>query len=428
MELIVDLHIHSHYSRATSPEMNIASLYRWGKMKGINVIGTGDFTHPKWFSELSEKLEPAENGLFKLKSKYAKEEDKKLSANFKKKLIRFILTVEISNIYSKNGKVRRVHNLIIVPNFEAASEVNFKLTQIGNLHSDGRPILGLDSKELLRISLEADDRNLFIPAHIWTPWFSIFGSKSGFDSIEEAFEELSPHIYAIESGLSSDPFMNWRLTQLTGRTIVSNSDAHSPPKLGREANLLNCELSYDSIIDAIKKGDSRFLGTIEFFPEEGKYHFDGHAKCDVSLTPTESKKLKNICPKCGRPLVIGVMHRVDDLADRPESFKPKNHKSVEYIVPLNEIVAETFSMRTQSKKVKEEYERLLFEFDDEFSFLRKITESDIKASGRIDLSFAIKKMREGDIYIKPGYDGVYGIVKIFKPGERTQNAGQLSFI
>ena len=427
MELIVDLHIHSHYSRATSPEMNIAALYRWGKMKGINIIGTGDFTHPKWFLELSEKLEPAEKGLYRLKDEYAKVEDAKLSSNFKKKLIRFILTVEISNIYSKGEKVRRVHNLIIVDSFEAASSINEKLTRIGNLHSDGRPILGLDSKELLKITIEGE-KNLFVPAHIWTPWFSIFGSKSGFDSIEEAFEELSNHIYAIESGLSSDPFMNWRLKQLDGRTIISNSDAHSPGKLGREANLLNCELNYESIISAIKKGDERFLGTIEFFPEEGKYHFDGHAKCDVSLTPTESKKLKDICPKCGRSLVVGVMHRVEDLADRVESYKPKNHKSVEYIVPLQEIVAETFEMRPQSKKVKDEYQKLLFEFDDEFSFLRKITSSDIKATGRADLSFAIEKMRKGDIYIKPGYDGIYGVVKIFKPGERTQNSGQLSFI
>ena len=427
MELIVDLHIHSHYSRATSPEMNITALYRWGKMKGINIIGTGDFTHPKWFLELSEKLEPAEKGLYRLKDKYAKVEDAKLSSNFKKKLIRFILTVEISNIYSKGEKVRRVHNLIIVDSFEAASSINEKLTRIGNLHSDGRPILGLDSKELLKITIEGE-KNLFVPAHIWTPWFSIFGSKSGFDSIEEAFEELSNHIYAIESGLSSDPFMNWRLKQLDGRTIISNSDAHSPGKLGREANLLNCELNYESIISAIKKGDERFLGTIEFFPEEGKYHFDGHAKCDVSLTPTESKKLKDICPKCGRSLVVGVMHRVEDLADRVESYKPKNHKSVEYIVPLQEIVAETFEMRPQSKKVKDEYQKLLFEFDDEFSFLRKITSSDIKATGRADLSFAIEKMRKGDIYIKPGYDGIYGVVKIFKPGERTQNSGQLSFI
>jgi len=348
MQLIVDLHIHSHYSRATSKDMNIESLYKWGKIKGINIIGTGDFTHPLWFKELQDKLEPAEKGLFKLKDEFAKEIDATLPESIRKNLIRFVLTVEISNIYSKNEKVRKVHNLLIAPSFEAVSQISTRLSEIGNLKADGRPILGLDSKKLLQISLETDPDNFFIPAHIWTPWFAMFGSKSGFDSIEEAFEELASEIKAIETGLSSDPFMNWRLKELQKVTVISNSDAHSAAKLGREATVVDCELSYKEIIDAIKTNDERMVGTIEFYPEEGKYHYDGHRLCNVRLRPDETKKIGGICPKCGKPLVIGVDHRVSDLSDFALDYKPDNHKQVEYIIPLAEMIAEAKGLKNSN--------------------------------------------------------------------------------
>lgn len=427
MNRVVDLHIHSHYSRATSPTMDIQSLYRFAKIKGIDCLGTGDFTHPAYFGEIREKLEPAEDGLFKLKKKYSKVEDEKLSKILAQREVRFMLSVEISNIYSKNGKVRRLHNVIISPSFESVSTINSRLNEIGNLKADGRPILGLDSKELLKISLESDPRNLFIPAHIWTPWFSMFGSKSGFDTIEEAFEELSDKIVAVESGLSSDPFMNWRLSQLDGITIVSNSDAHSPQKLGREANVINSELTYDSILGAVRTNDDRFVGTIEFFPEEGKYHWDGHRTCNVSLSANDSKKINNICPKCGKEFILGVEHRVSQLADRSEKFKSNNKKTVDYIVPLYEIISEVEKSGVSSKKVKDYYDKLIFNLGDEFSLLRSTSIEMISKYSNERIGTAVDKMRKKDIYIKPGYDGVYGVIKIFEPGQEGGEK-QLSLI
>src|SRR3989344_5487751 len=359
MELIVDLHIHSRYSRATSKDSNLEGLYRWGKIKGIHIIGTGDFTHPAWFKELQEKLEPAEPGLFKLKDTYIKEQDAQVPTSCRDNLIRFILTVEISNIYSRGGKVRKVHNLLVVPSFAAASKISSALGAIGNIRADGRPILGLDSQELLKITLTADAESLFIPAHIWTPWFSLFGSKSGFENIEEAFGDLTKYIYAVETGLSSDPYMNWRLSQLDGLTIVSNSDAHSAKKLAREANVMSCAVNYDDIAGGIKTNDSRFVGTIEFFPEEGKYHYDGHRACNIRLTPAETKAVGGICPRCAKPLTIGVENRVETLADRPANFIPHGHKKVEYIIPLVELIAEVKGVSTASKFVGLEFDRVV---------------------------------------------------------------------
>lgn len=420
MSLIVDLHLHSKYSRATSKDMDLEGMYHWGKIKGINVIGTADFTHPEWFAELRKKLEPAEPGLFKLKDEIAQELDKKIPASCRKNLLRFILTVEISNIYSKNDRVRKLHNVVIVPSFEAASYVNSELDKIGNLKADGRPILGMDSKELLKITLASDPDSLFIPAHIWTPWFAMFGSKSGFDSIKEAFEELAPEIKAVETGLSSDPFMNWRLSELDGITLVSHSDAHSPRNLGREANVINSKLDYFDIIGAIKTGDARFVGTIEFFPQEGKYHYDGHRSCDVSFSPEETLKHKGICPKCGKPLTLGVDYRINELADRPHDYRPKKHKQVEYIVPLATIISEVVGVKTKtSQKVIQAYDQLIHAFGDEFSILRTIKTNEIK-NKHPQIALAIEKMRNKDVFIQPGYDGVYGVVKIFKPGELAQ--------
>jgi DNA helicase-2/ATP-dependent DNA helicase PcrA len=425
MELIVDLHIHSHHSRATSKNMDLESLYRWGKIKGINVIGTGDFTHPGWFAELREKLEPAEQGLYKLREDLAAQQEKQIPERLRNNLIRFILTSEISNIYSKGGNVRKLHNVIISPSLEVVAEINAHLSQIGNLKADGRPILGMDSKELLRLAVETSAENLFIPAHIWTPWFAMFGSKSGFDTVDEAFEDLTHHITVVETGLSSDPFMNWRLSQLDRMTLVSNSDAHSPAKLGREANVVNCDLDYASIIGAIRSGDERMVGTIEFFPQEGKYHYDGHRSCNVVLHPDESRKLNNICPVCGQPLVLGVDHRVADLADRPEDYRPGKHKRVEYIIPLAEMVAEIFETKsTSSKKVDEEYHRLIDKLGDEFSLLRNVPIEDIAGAGFTQMAEAIRRLRQGAVHLQPGYDGVYGVVKVFKPGEKPVDRKQ----
>lgn len=424
MELITDLHIHSHYSRATSKEMNLRGLYRWGKIKGINIIGTGDFTHPQYFREIQTLLEPAEAGLYKLKDEYAREEDKLVPISCRNNLLRFILTVEVSNIYSKHGKVRKLHNLIIVNDIETAAFINTRLGKIGNLKADGRPILGLDSKELLRLTIESGEHSMFVPAHIWTPWFAMFGSKSGFDTIEEAFEELTPHIKAVETGLSSDPFMNWRLSQLDGITLISNSDAHSPAKLAREANIINTELNYDAIIEAMRTNGKGMIGTIEFFPDEGKYHLDGHRLCGVRFTPAETKKHNGICPGCGRPLTIGVEYRVEELADRNAKYRPRTHKLVEYIIPLIEIIAELMNVKsTSSKKVEELYQKVIAELGDEFSILRKFSIEQIKNAGFPELAKGIENMRKGEVLLKGGYDGVYGIIKVFAGNKHHSQLG-----
>ena len=410
MGLIVDLHPHSRFSRATSKQLTLPAIYRWSKIKGIDVIGTGDFTHPIWIKEIKEQLIPAESGLFKLKSSLAKKEDKNLPQILKSRQVRFILTSEISNIYSRHGQTRRLHNLLIAPSISSVSKIISRLSKIGNLSSDGRPILGLDSQKLLQISLQTDPDNFFIPAHVWTPWFSLFGSKSGFDSIEEAFGHLSPHITAMETGLSSDPFMNWRWSALDKITLVSNSDAHSLPKLGREANLINTDLNYHHIISAIKTGKN-FIGTIEFYPQEGRYHYDGHRACDIVFSPAQSKKHQNICPTCGKPLVLGVNHRVNDLADRPPNFRPKKHKLVEYIIPLVELIAEARGVKSvASVNVQKQYFQLLSLLGDEFSILRTIPMADIKAFTPPDIARAIQAVRQSKVHIQPGYDGVYGII------------------
>ncbi|MBU0476659.1 endonuclease Q family protein, partial [Patescibacteria group bacterium] len=327
MKFIADFHIHSKYSRATSPQMDLENLDKWAKIKGIKVLGTGDFTHPEWFKNLKKKLEPAESGLFKIKNKESE--------------TRFILTSEISCIYSKGGKVRKIHILVFAPSFEVVEKINKQLSRIGNLKADGRPILGLDAKELAKIVLNASEDCLVVPAHLWTPWFSIFGSKSGFDSIEECFEDYSKYIFAGETGLSSDPAMNWRLSILDKITLISNSDAHSPQKIGREANVFDIEVSYSAICEAIKSKDTqKFLYTIEFFPQEGKYHYDGHRNCNICLSPKESKKYNNLCPNCGRPLTIGVLNRVDILADREDDFKSEGAIPFKSLIPLTEIIAE----------------------------------------------------------------------------------------
>ena len=411
MKFIADLHVHSKYSRATSSQADLENYAKSAKEKGILVVGTGDFTHPQWLQEIKEKLEPAEEGLFKLKN----------SDN----PTRFLLSTEISCIYSKNGAVRKIHLVILAPSIEAVEKINTQLGWIGNLKADGRPTLGLDAKELLKIVLNVCQDCLVIPAHIWTPWFSLFGSRSGFDSIEECFEEYSKYIYAGETGLSADPKMCWRISELDKITLISNSDAHSPQKLGREANVFDTELNYYAIIDAIKKKNKeKFLYTIEFYPEEGKYHYDGHRNCGVRVSPKEAKKYNNVCPVCGRPLTLGVLHRVEDLADREEGFVPENAISYKSLVPLQEIIAEAISQTPGTKEVLKEYHNLIDQFNNEFNVLLNVKEEDLKSQTLPEIVEGIIRVREGKVNIEPGYDGVFGKVRIFQEEEVQKYSAQ----
>ena len=415
MKFIADFHIHSKYSRATSQQMTVENIAKWAKIKGIKVIGTGDFTHPFWFKELKEKLVPAEPGLFKWK------DDPGLDST------RFILTAETSHIYSKAGKVHRIHLISFVPSFESVEKINTRLSWVGNLKSDGRPILGLDAKELLKIILDSDSEAIVVPAHLWTPWFSVFGSMSGFDSLEECFEDLTPHIFAIESGLSSDPAMNWRLSKLDKIAIISNSDSHSLEKLGREANVFNTELNYASIIEAIRtKNPNKFLFTIEFFPEEGKYHYDGHRLCGVSFSPEETKKINGQCPQCGRPLIIGVMNRVEKLADRPAGYKPQGVIPYKSLVPLEEIIAEALGLGVASKGVREIYNNLIKKFGSEFSVLLEAGPQELKTLIPPEVGEGILRVREGRIKIKPGFDGQYGKIIIFEENEKKGGVSEIT--
>jgi uncharacterized protein (TIGR00375 family) len=399
MKFVADLHIHSKYSRATSKEMNLESLDKWAKIKGIKVIATGDFTHPAWFAEIKEKLEPAEPGLYKLKGSDSG--------------TRFLLSVEISSIYSQGGRTRRVHNLIYSPSMEIAEKINIALSWQGNIKSDGRPILGISSIDLAKLVFNISNEAIIIPAHAWTPWFSVFGSMSGFDTIEECFGEYADKIFAIETGLSSDPEMNWRLSKLDNISLISNSDSHSAEKIGREANVFDTELSFNGIFEAIKSRDpKKFLYTIEFFPEEGKYHYDGHRACGVVMPPEETKKNKKICPQCKKPLTVGVMYRVNELADRPNNFIDKNRVPFKKVVPLSEIISEVLGVSKVSKKIKVEYERLIEIFGTELAILIDVFIEEIKNKGSEKLAEAIDKMRKGDINIQPGYDGEYGKVSI----------------
>ncbi len=419
MRLIADLHIHSSYSRATSAEMVPEGIWRWAQMKGIRVVGTGDFTHPKWFSELGEKLESEGNGLFRLK-----EEPRAESVPDSCKAdVSFLLSAEISCIYKKRDRTRKIHCLVFLPDFASAAKFNLALSRIGNITSDGRPILGLDAKELLRITLDASPEAVFIPAHAWTPHFSVFGAASGFDSLEECFEELTPHIAAIETGLSSDPPMNWRLSALDKITLISNSDAHSAPKLGREANIFDTDVSYGAIMESIKTR-SGFLGTIEFFPEEGKYHYDGHRACEVRFAPGETKQHDYRCPACGKRLTVGVMHRVELLADRKRGFRPPGAPPYHSLIPLQEVLAEARGVGAASKSVQGEYMNLLARLGNEFKVLMDAPLAEIERAASPLVAEAIARVRAGKVRIKPGYDGEYGEIKIFETAERKEIKGQ----
>ncbi len=429
MRFIADFHIHSKHSRATSKDMVLEEIDRVADEKGILVMGTGDFTHFQWLNEIKEKLEPAEQGLFQLKTNYKKPT---IKGNFSE--TRFMLTVEISSIYSQDGKVRRIHNLIFLPSISSAEKLRLRLISLGcNLDSDGRPIIGLSSKQLADIVFQIDDSAAIIPAHAWTPWFSVFGSMSGFDSLEECFGEYADKIFAIETGLSSDPQMNWRLSKLDKIALISNSDSHSLPRIGREANIFECDLSYEGIIEAVQNSspDRRnsasvprspaMVATIEFFPEQGKYHYDGHRSCEIFLSPEETKKYKGLCPKCGKPLTIGVLNRVEELADRKIEITGKNSLLHSYddftpyynLVQLDEIIAQGLETGPASKKVLAEYHNLIKTFGSEIKILMEVNINDLKKTTLPRVAEGIEKMRNGNIKIRPGYDGEYGLINLF---------------
>ncbi|MBI5405213.1 MAG: DNA helicase UvrD [Candidatus Kerfeldbacteria bacterium] len=414
MRIFCDLHIHSKYSRAVSRDMDVPHLDQWAKVKGIGLMGTGDFTHPAWLESLKAELAEDGSGILSPRSGGP---------------TRFILTVEIACIYSRGGKVRRIHTVTVMPDFRSVDTFNARLSAIGNLRSDGRPILGLDAEELVKIAMDVNPRALVIPAHIWTPWFSLFGSQSGFDTVEECFGAMTPHIVVAETGLSSDPAMNWRLSQLDTIGIVSFSDAHSPKpnKMGREATELELEaLTYDNVraalgsqalIAAGQRPKNIIASTIEFYPEEGKYHWDGHRDHNIRMPASDAKKRKDLCPTCGTRMTIGVEHRVDDLADRPASYQPPNRPPFQRLIPLEEIIGEALGRKPGTKGVGAVYTSLTA-LADEFTILRSMPISDIAAASSKLIGEGVRRVRAGQLHIEPGYDGVFGTVHIFTDQER----------
>ncbi len=411
MSYVADLHIHSRFARACSPQLNIPSLTEWAKYKGINVMGTGDFLHPAWLSELKNDL--TEDGTGFLVHKDSE--------------IKFVLTVEIATMYTHKGRGRRIHNLIFLPDFASVDRFQkLLLSKKANLSSDGRPIIGMSSKDLLCLALEASEKAMLIPAHAWTPWFGVFGSKSGYDSLQECFEDLTDYVYGIETGLSSDPLMNWRVKELDNKSILSFSDAHSLPNLGREVTIFNENLNqgYQGLFEAIK--NQKVASTIEFYPEEGKYHYTGHRSCNIKYTPNESKTKGTVCPVCHKGLTVGVMERIEVIAERSNGqLKMENVdgiiKTTTYptrpgfrmLVPLQQIIAESFGTSTASKKVLTEYKKLVIALGSEIEVLTKASIAQIaKVSGE-KIAEGVQKVRAGELVIDPGYDGVYGVVKIW---------------
>lgn len=410
-----DLHIHSRFSRACSKQCDLEHLAWWALRKGITVVGTGDFTHPAWAAELRQNLVPAEPGLFKLRPELDKHV-RRSSPQAATVPIRFMLSVEISTIYRRAERTRKIHHLLYAPSFDAADLITAALARIGNLASDGRPILGLDSRDLLEITLESDPGSYLIPAHVWTPWFAVLGSKSGFDAVAECYADLSGHVFAIETGLSSDPPMNWMCSALDSYRLVSNSDAHSPPMLGREATTLQTKLDYFAIRRALETGEG-LAGTIEFFPEEGKYHLDGHRKCGVRLDPGQTRACAGNCPECGKPLTVGVLHRVTELADRPRGFRPAGAPGSWNLVPLPEIVSELVGSGPKSKRVAGEVARLVAALGPELAILRDLPTDDIARAGGTLLGEAISRLRRGEVIADAGYDGEYGVIRLLRPEE-----------
>jgi DNA helicase-2/ATP-dependent DNA helicase PcrA len=420
MSFIADLHLHSHLSRATSRDCTLEGLYRWAQLKGIRVVGTGDFTHPQWCAELQAKLVPSRPGLYRLRDELAAPIDREIPPSCRGP-VEFLLSGEISSIYKRAGRTRKVHSLLLLPDLASVERLNARLGALGNIRSDGRPILGVDPRDLLSLLLEAHAEGLFIPAHIWTPWFSLLGSMSGFDSPDECFGDLVGQVFAVETGLSSDPPMNWRVSSLDRFALVSNSDLHSPANLGRNASLFHCEVSFFDLRAALRsKAGDQYGGTIDLFPEEGKYHADGHRKCGVCLEPEESRRLKGLCPACGRPLVLGVLHRVTELADRPPGARPPTAADHEYIIPLPELLAELLECGDTSQRVTRAYEALLRRFGPELRILRELPLETLAGCEPALLAEAIRRVRARDVIRQPGYDGEYGVIRVFRPGEMDE--------
>ncbi|GHF89522.1 uncharacterized protein (TIGR00375 family) [Amycolatopsis bartoniae] len=415
MRFVADLHIHSKYSRACSKDCDLEHLTWWARRKGITLVGTGDFTHPAWFEHLRENLEPAEPGLFRLREDLDADIRRRLPPACSASEVRFLLSVEISTIYKRAERTRKVHHLVYVPDFEAAEKFNAKLGRIGNLGSDGRPILGLDSRDLLEITLESGEGSYLVPAHVWTPWFAVLGSKSGFDAIEDCYADLADHVFALETGLSSDPEMNWRISGLDKYRLVSNSDAHSPPMLGREATVFDTGLDYFAVKRALETGRGH-AGSIEFFPEEGKYHVDGHRKCGVRMEPEETRAHGGLCPECGKPLTVGVLSRVEDLADRPEAVRPEGAAEFRSLVPLPEIMSEILGVGPKSKKVLGEIDKLTAEFGPELGILQDVPAEDLRTRSPL-LGEAVERLRRGEVI----RDGEYGVIRLFEPAELKQS-------
>ena len=419
MAFYADLHVHSKYSRATSRNCDLEHLALWARKKGIAIVGTGDFTHPAWRAEIREKLVPAEPGLYRLRPDIERSVEERLPAACRSEgtAARFMLSVEISTIYKKLEKTRKVHHLVYAPDFEAMERVTASLARIGNLHSDGRPILGLDSRHLLEIALESDPGSYLVPAHIWTPWFAALGSKSGFDAIDDCYGDLAPHIFAVETGLSSDPPMNWRVSSLDRFRLVSNSDAHSPEKLGREVCVFDTELDYFALRRALETGEG-YGGTLEFFPEEGKYHLDGHRSCGVRLEPSETRRREGLCPVCGKPLTVGVMHRVEDLADRAEeAAPPATAGEMRSLIPLPEILSEIHRVGAKSRRVAQHYESLLGRLGPELPLLDAIPLEDIRPASSSLVAEAVSRLRRQEVVREAGFDGVYGTIRLFEEAE-----------
>lgn len=409
MEFIADFHLHSKYSRATSPDMDIPQMARYAKLKGISLLGSSDFTHPSWLSNLKAHLKEIPGNLFEYNG------------------VKFILTGEVSNIYKDKEKLAKVHIILFSPSFEACDKINNKLQRYGSIFADGRPILSLSSPDLVKLVLDIDSRVFIVPAHIWTPHFSVFGANSGFNTIEECFKTESLNIYCLETGLSSCPKMNWRLSCLDRYTLISNSDAHSASKIGREANVFDCEMSYSSIISCLKNKDkSRLKMTIEFFPEEGKYHYDGHRNCNISFHPDETKRQALICPKCKRKLTIGVMHRICELSDREDGFVPENAIPFKNLIPLQEIIGGALCKEPTSVVVKREYLSLMENVGCEFDILLKKSPSELSKTIPLKIYEGIMNVREGRVSVEPGYDGVYGKIDIFKFKKEEKKPEQTS--
>src|SRR6201995_2360626 len=410
-----DLPIPSKFSRACSKDCDIPHLAAGALRKGITVVGTGDFTHPAWGAELKNTLVPEEAGLLRLRPDLERDLRRQVPAACDQP-VRFMLSVEISTIYRRSERTRKVHHLLYAPSFEAADRITASLSKIGNLASDGRPILGLDSRDLLEITLEGGPGCYLVPAHIWTPWFAVLGSRSGFDAVADCYGDLAGEIFAVETGLSSDPSMNWMCSSLDAYRLVSNSDAHSPPMLGREATTFTANMDYFSMAAALRTGDG-LAGTIEFYPEEGKYHLDGHRKCGIRFDPQQTRERDGVCPECHKPLTVGVLHRVAELADRPAGYRPEDAASFNNLVQLPEIVGEILSVGPRSKSVNRLIDRLVAAFGPELSILQRVPTDDLARIGGSPLGEAIGRLRRGEVVVDAGYDGEYGTVRLFAPGE-----------